>query len=198
MLNSVWIVLAMTIAAGNAGAECPPVLSKDANYLSALQSQDIRDGAVAGAPRALAIPQGKVTAVRLFATWCPYCKRDMKQLNDVLGTSLDQDKLDTLLVVFKSRLETEATLKKFMLEGLAQLGVKAQRFDFRHVQMTGAEMKAVKGADGSLLFPEFLGVPYALVFDKKGQLRFRGNFTADEKTIKQHYDMIQSLVNGSC
>lgn len=200
-VGMIGVLAAIVFGGFFAGAvECPPVISKDLEYLAPLPVKSIKDGVPQGdaATFDLKSKKGKVVVMRLFATWCPYCKEDLKVIEDTMKSLIDEDKIDVTLVVFKSRKETDETLKNFMAVGAQELGLRPASYDWVYSDVQTPAMKEVKDKKGHLLFPNYQGVPYALVFDSKGQLRYRGNFTESKETRKKHYEMIAALSKNQC
>lgn len=180
---------------------CPPVLPVDSKIFSELKIRGIGlNGKIepAKALRPLQPTKGKVTVMRLYGTWCPYCKQDIKSLNSRFANLVEGGKLDMVLVSFQSRKETDESIDLFLNHGVKELGVDKKNFRWVHSGIKSADVKALKNKKDEEVFPGFLGVPYGLVFDAKGRLRFQGHFTGEEATQNKHYDMINSLASGRC
>lgn len=180
---------------------CPPVVGTDLARYKQLEVQAVDSkGEITGkkTPLSLENHKGKVTVVRLYATWCPYCKKDLQDLNAKFHKLVSEDKLDIVLVSFLSRRETDESLKLFLSQGAQELGIETKNFKWYHSPVKSADVKAYEVKKGEALFPEFRGVPYGLVFDDKGQLRFQGHFTGDADMTNKHYKMIEALASGRC
>jgi len=105
--------------------------------------------------------QGRVLILNFWATWCPPCLEEMKELNqiyekygdtglEVVGIALDKDSLD-LVSPFVKENEIKYTILKGDQETLSRL-------------------------------KNFKGVPTTLVFDQKGEIRkkFDGSLEFEE------------------
>lgn len=180
---------------------CPPVLQADSKMLSELKVKSVAmNGKLTSneTPFNLESHKGKVTVFRLYGTWCPYCKRDIQSLNTKFGKLVKDKKLDMVLVSFQSRKESDESIELFLNHGAQELGVEKSNFRWLHSGLKGSDLKELRTKEKESLFPDFMGVPYGLVFDAKGRLRFRGHFTGEEKMQEKHYDMISSLATGKC
>ena len=180
---------------------CPPVLKADAKAYQALKVAAIsQKGEVSDKISGFSLDshKNKVTVVRLFATWCPYCKKDLQELNSKFTPLMKDKKLDVVLVSFFSRRENPETIELFMKNGAKELGVEKENFTWLHSNLKTPDVKALEAKKGEKLFPGMEGVPYGMVFDGKGRLRFQGHFTGEEAVQAKHYEMIESLASGKC
>ena len=200
------VVLGLVMGAGFPGGfaaaeTCPPVLKPDSKSYSALKVSSVsQKGQIAAKESAFSVAphKGKVTVVRLFATWCPYCKRDLEAMNSKFSPLLKDDKLEVMLVTFMSRKESPESIEMFMKDGAKELGIEKSKFHWLYSRLNSQAVKDLESPKGEKMFPGMQGVPYGMVFDAQGRLRFQGHFTDGEEALAKHYDMIQSLASGKC
>lgn len=200
-----WVKLSALLLLFISGAvyaeTCPPVLPVDSKIFGELKVRGIDlNGKIEPlkAMRPLQPTKGKVTVIRLYGTWCPYCKQDIQSLNSRFEPLVGEKKLDIVLVSFQSRKETDESIDLFLNHGVKELNVDKKNFRWAHSDIKSADVKSLKNNSDEDVFPGFLGVPYGLVFDDKGRLRFQGHFTGEESVRNKHYDMINSLASGRC
>lgn len=149
--------------------------------------------------------KNKVVIVRLIGTWCPFCKNDLIELyNRYLNTDLKSE-VEVILITNSSRRENQETVTGFRDMVRNNWGVSHP--EFFHLFFVPGKEGGLQGFErlaqwmdekGNLLFPEYRGVPYAMVFDRNGELRLRGTFTSSEQTIENHYQQISALIEGGC
>ncbi len=182
---------------------CPPELDFDLDDLKNLEAHPLDpNGRIRSAQKVdLSKLRGKVVVLRLMGTWCPYCKSDLLEISQRFLKQKESSEVELVLIANSSRRETEASVSAFRSKGSMQWGLHPDQFHFWFVgssenpELTGVQRLAqTTDKNGALLFPEYKGVPYGLVFDKKGKLRFRGLFTSSPESISAHYSSIEALV----
>jgi thiol-disulfide isomerase/thioredoxin len=165
--------------------------------------------------------KGKWVILDISATWCPYCKLDQiffsAQRNTLNEYSVNKKLWSKDVVQVHMNIEyqakgareqTQDSIRKFLSpESLAQdknlKGLNRSHMDsFLMSKMDREAIKTVTTKSGQLIFKDFQGYPYQMVFDPKGQLVFQGNFTsrlaADgddwSKPYRRHYKMLSRLI----
>lgn len=100
--------------------------------------------------------------ILFWTTWCPYCRRELKLLNDM---SLQMKK-----------------------EGTQILAVNVQEADYKvgnFIKNYGLTFKVLLDRDGSVASAyDILGIPTYVFIDKKGQRIFQDNFFTQEEYKK--------------
>lgn len=154
----------------------------------------------AGKPAPLwAAETKKVRVIRLMASWCPYCKNDLKALNDHVQTgTLKKDQVQIHLITYQNRKENLASVQKFAREISSRYKpFSNQNFTVSYWDKTSNDIEPTKNEQGALLFPEWAGVPYGVVIDCQDNVIFQGHFTNSAEQEAQHYAMI-AKAQDSC
>jgi thiol-disulfide isomerase/thioredoxin len=102
----------------------------------------------AGAPVKLSAFRGKVVLVTLWATWCPYCMKELPSLND-LQAQLGSDRFMVLTVGTDK--EGVSVIKKYLEE--KSLNLPAYADPKTHISLAMASH----------------GLPYSILLDKEGR-----------------------------
>lgn len=162
---------------------------------------------------------GRWVIVDLSATWCPYCKLDQyffashkNELSEHSTTTKlwESDVVQVHLIIeyqkeggfqqtqdiARSFLSTQALSRDTTLQGLNRTYIDTL---FVNTDDPKSFTRALD-KNGRALFEGFSGFPYQLVFNPKGELVFRGQFTeANEgedwsEPYKRHYQMLTNLI----
>ncbi|MGZ3721864.1 MAG: hypothetical protein ACXVA9_02965 [Bdellovibrionales bacterium] len=142
---------------------------------------------------------GKVVVMRIFATWCPYCKTDLlKMAQEFKSGKWNADKVNIFLLAYKNHSEDKASFDTFVKKTLHGLGIPREAIQIQYLDKTYAEALPMKNANGAPLFESWKGVPFGLVFGKDGRLAFRGHFTMSDIYEEDHYKFITELQNETC
>jgi len=100
--------------------------------------------------------------ILFWTTWCPYCRRELKLLNDM-----------------SAQLEKEGT--QILAVNVEEPGYKVSNF----IKNYGLGFKVLLDRDGSVASSYgILGVPTYVLIDKKGNKRFQENFLPLEEYKK--------------
>lgn len=165
--------------------------------------------------------KGKWVILDVSATWCPYCKLDqiffVSQKNTINEYTINkelwsQDVVQVHLNVESkapgARQQTKESILKFLQpQSIAKdknlKGLNRQNIDTLLLHDLDREgIKVAKAKNGQLLFKDFQGYPYQMVFNPKGKLVFQGNFTSKiegdgddwTKPYRRHYEMLTKLM----
>jgi hypothetical protein len=142
---------------------------------------------------------GKVVVMRIFATWCPFCKTDLGKISEHFKSGeWKPEQVNVFLLAYKNHSESKATYDKFVKEKLAELGLPSSSFQIHYIDHTYPELLNFKTAAGIPYFTGWNGVPFALLFGKDGRMAFRGHFTMSDKTESEQYKMITQLAGETC
>ena len=156
------------------------------------------------APLDLSGYRGRPVVVRLIGTWCPFCKADIGALYEQYRERFPGD-LEVVLIAFESRRDNAELTAAFRNWVANRLRVDSTRFrlffvpaDAQSGKSGFEQLRDAATADGAAIAPNFLGVPYALVYDPQGTLRLRGTFTTDDASRAPHYQVVRRLVDRIC
>lgn len=145
------------------------------------------------------VPKNKVAVMRIFATWCPYCKEDLTELGGHFRNGdFTPETVQVLLMSYKNPKETKATYDKFLRDTFTKFGIPSAATQIVFIDKDYAELSKSKSATGAPVFTGWQGVPFGLVFAKDGRLAFRGHFTTSPQFQDGHYDFIKELVKEKC
>jgi len=147
----------------------------------------------------LSVPKNKVVVMRIFASWCPYCKEDLAELGGFFknGTFTPQS-VHVLLMSYQNSRENKSTSDHFVREVFPKFGIPPQAVQIVHVDKNFGELIKSKSAAGQTMFAGWQGVPFGLVFGKDGRLAFRGHFTTSPQFQDGHYGFIHNLTKENC
>ena len=99
------------------------------------------------------IPKNKIVVMRIFATWCPYCKEDLAEMGKRFKSGeWSPDKIQVLLMSYSNRNEGKDTYDKFIRDAFPKTGIPSTASQVIYVTKDYKELYAVKGADGKPLF----------------------------------------------
>lgn len=165
--------------------------------------------------------KGKWVILDVSATWCPYCKLDQlffdAQKNTLNEYSVNQKLWDADVVQVHLNVEDKAkgprqqtwgVIRKFLEPKSIARDKNLKSVDRKLIDtylLAGMDREAVKIAKthlGELIFKNFKGYPYQMVFDPKGRLVFQGNFTSKTKAdgddwskpYRRHYEMLSKVM----
>lgn len=186
--------------------ECPQQLGGNLSELRIVQAQKVNSASGELGPlQELNLGQmlGKVVILRLVGTWCPFCKGDMVELSKRYLATDKRSRVEVVVVAPSSSRETEASIRRFVAESAQSLGVAVAHMNFWFVpsqidrNLNGFRVLVeTTDSSGNPLFPNVTGVPYSMVYDKRGQLRLRGTFTRSAELTAAHYSAIDSMIEG--
>lgn len=182
---------------------CPADLGVTFKDLASITAQKVDEKGVMSAPQSFDLSplKGKVVIFRLIGTWCPYCKNDLAYINQNYLKTAARDQVELVLLTNSSRRETAESVKSFRDLARQQRDVDPRQVHLWYIgdegEMNGVKRLAEwKQGSGELLFPDYRGVPYGMIFDRYGRLRFRGLFTGSTEVTAAHYAMVDSLTSG--
>lgn len=143
--------------------------------------------------------KNKIIVMRVFATWCPYCKDDLKQIGELFkkGTWKPED-VQIYLMSYKNKRENHDTYLEFIRSTFASFNIPVDAAQIVYVDKDFNELSKTKNIAGKVIFEGWQGVPYGLVFGKDGRLVFRGHFTQGPATQDAHYAFISKLTKETC
>ena len=142
---------------------------------------------------------GKITVVRLFATWCPYCKEDLEQISKRFQSGeWSESNVQVVLIAYNNRREDGESFRTWTKEALPGLKIPKDALNTMYSQKDAESIRALRGGDGKPLFKDWKGIPYGLVFGKDGRLVFRGHFTMSPQFQDGHYQLISELSRETC
>jgi hypothetical protein len=142
---------------------------------------------------------GKIVVLRLFATWCPFCKTDLNKIALEFKTKRwTAENVNLFLLAYQNHSETRETLAAFVKDKLAAFGIPREAVQVQFLDKPYAEAKELRSASGEPLFTGWKGIPYSLIFGKDGRLAFRGHFTLDDIYEQNHYRFVTELQKESC
>lgn len=142
---------------------------------------------------------GKINVMRVFATWCPYCKEDLKSIGEKFKSGeWKPETVQLLLMAYRNRHENKTTLDTFVKKDFRNFDIPLEAVQIVYVDRDFKELGLVTAKDGQPLLSGWEGVPFALVFGKDGRLAFRGHFTQSPVHQKEHYSLITRLTSESC
>lgn len=144
-------------------------------------------------------PKNKVAVVRVFATWCPYCKEDLTELGaHFRNGDYSTDTVNVLLMAYKNPRESKASFDKFVRETFNKFGIPFSAAQIVYIDKDFGELSKTKSASGEPIFTGWQGVPFGLIFGKDGRLAFRGHFTTSPQFQDGHYLFIKGLATEIC
>lgn len=134
----------------------------------------------------------RVHVIRLMATWCPYCKNDLKALNDHFQNgTFKKDQVKVHLVSYHNKRESKASVQKFAREINKRYTPFAQdSFSFSFWDKSAQDIEALQDAQGLKYFPNWQGVPYGIVIDCQDRVIFHGHFTNGPEQEAEQYALI--------
>lgn len=142
---------------------------------------------------------GKITVMRVFATWCPYCKEDLSEIGGHFRNGdFKNESVQVFLMAYKNPRETHAGFDKFMRESFPKFGIPKEAVQVLYIDKDYTELFKTKSASGEPVFTGWQGVPFGLVFGKDGRLAFRGHFTTSPQFQDGHYLFIKELAGETC
>lgn len=155
-----------------------------------IQKSDLTKLGITPTPR-------KITVVRMIGTWCPYCKNDLKQIDDnfTKGTWLP-DTVEVFLIAYRSPKENPDTYSEFQSGELSQVNTNA--IHAVYLDEAYDQLLKIQSHSGEPLLKGWKGVPFGLVFGKDGRLAFRGHFTMSLGFQNNHYKFITKLQKENC
>lgn len=145
-----------------------------------------------------AVPD-KVVVMRVFATWCPYCKEDLDRIGELFKAGTwKPNEIQIFLLAYSNHGEDRASFDEFVSKRLASFGIPREAVQLEYVDKTYTELVQEKTASGRVLFGGWRGVPFGLVFGKDGRLAFRGHFTMSVPVEDAHYAFVTTLAKETC
>ena len=142
---------------------------------------------------------GKIGVMRIFATWCPYCKEDLSALGGLFAKGqFTPENTQVYLLAFKNSRETKAGFDQFVKKVFPSFGIPQTSAQIIYVDKNFEELSKAASATGAPMFTGWQGMPFGLVFGKDGRLAFRGHFTTSPQFQDNHYDFITGLTKESC
>lgn len=142
---------------------------------------------------------GKIGVMRIFATWCPYCKEDLAALGGLFANKkLTPENTEVYLLAFKNSKETKSSFDVFVKKNFAAFGIPKSITQIVYVDKNFEELSKSASASGAPLFTGWQGMPFGLIFAKDGRLAFRGHFTTSPQFQDNHYDFIADLTKETC
>jgi thiol-disulfide isomerase/thioredoxin len=145
------------------------------------------------------VPKNKILVMRIFASWCPYCKEDLAEIGrHFRNGDYTPETVQVLLMSYKGSRENKATFDNFLRNSLPKFGIPSSAVQVVFVDKDHAELSKSKSASGEPLFTGWQGVPFGLIFGKDGRLAFRGHFTTSPQFQDGHYLFIKELTQESC
>ena len=145
------------------------------------------------------VPKNKIAVLRIFATWCPYCKEDFGELGGhYRNKNISPETVQVLLMSYKNRRESKATYDAFLRDTFPKFGIPSEAAQIVYVDKDFNELSRSKSAGGQAMFTGWQGVPFTLIFGKDGRLAYRGHFTNSPQLQDVHYDFIRKLSKEDC
>lgn len=137
--------------------------------------------------------------MRVFATWCPYCKDDLAAIGKRFKSGeWKAENVQLYLMTYKNKRENAQTYTAFIRDTFPQYGIPESAAQIVFVDKDFNELSKVKSASGKTMFEGWQGVPFGLVFGKDGRLAFRGHFTQGPPSQDAHYNFISGLSKENC
>ncbi len=135
----------------------------------------------------------KVHVIRLMATWCPYCKNDLKHINERFANgTFQKDKVKVHMLTYDNRKEKLNTVQSFMKKAPKEYApLNTEQFSVSFWDKTYNDISMMKDANGLPLFPAWAGVPFGVVIDCQDRVIFQGHFTESPEREAEQYEMIQ-------
>ncbi|MGE0529378.1 MAG: hypothetical protein AB7G93_05670 [Bdellovibrionales bacterium] len=145
------------------------------------------------------VSKSKVLVMRLFTTWCPYCKEDLEHIGRRFQNGTwTKEKIALVLVAYRNPREDRERIEVFKNERLATFGIPQESTQVIYIDKPYPELLAATNTKGHALFTGWKGVPFGLVFGKDGRLAFRGHFTSSLGFQENHYRFITELQDERC
>lgn len=137
--------------------------------------------------------QKKVRVIRLMATWCPYCKNDLKNLNDRFANgTYKKDKVQVHMITYDNRREKLNTVQTFMKKAPKEYApLNTEQFNVSFWDKTFNDISPMKSNNGLALFPGWSGVPFGVVIDCQDRVIFQGHFTESPEKELEQYKLIE-------
>lgn len=141
----------------------------------------------------------KVRVIRLMATWCPYCKNDLKNLNERFANgTFQKDKVQVHMITYDNRKEKINTVQAFMKKAPKEYApLNMDQMSVSFWDKTFNDISALKDAAGYPLFPAWAGVPFGVVIDCQDRVIFQGHFTESPEKENEQYELIKKA-QASC
>lgn len=144
-------------------------------------------------------PKDKVVVLRVFASWCPYCKEDFTELGKMFkAQKLTAENSQVILLGYHNRRETKTTFETFMKDTFPTFGIPASAIQAFYIDEDYASLSTRQTSSRKPIFAGWQGVPFTLVFAKDGRLAFRGHFTTSPPLQDSHYNFIHQLTSEIC
>ena len=148
---------------------------------------------------------GKTLVFLVSATWCGYCKYDLKKTMEWRKRSgWPKNDIAVVHMLASSKKQNLQNAEAFLAKPMVQnspLSLDGVDFYFSG-EANFSDLKRMKGPSGGLLFPGLSGTPYAIIFDKDGVARFRGHYTGRSRDhgtyYDEHYRYIGKVASGQC
>ena len=141
----------------------------------------------------------KILVTRIFGSWCPYCKADLKRMSELFAKGeWKPEDVHIYLIAYKNHSENKATFDKFVRDILPTYAFPKGTVDVVYKDDAYPQLAKLKTQTGKPLFEGWRGVPFALVFGKDQRLAFRGHFTVSPDDEDQHYKYIRQLQAETC
>lgn len=192
MLRILTIMLPVLISTSCVSSKIPGVIAEKCGSNSPVMASDMETFGFLPA-------KNKVVVMRVFATWCPYCKDDLKQIGELFkkGEWKPED-VQIYLMSYKNKRENHKTYLEFIRSTFPAFNIPLDAAQIVFVDKDYNELIKTKNISGKTIFEGWQGVPYGLVFGKDGRLVFRGHFTQGPSTQDAHYSFISKLTKETC
>lgn len=142
---------------------------------------------------------GKIVVVRIFASWCPYCKSDLYRMGSLFKSGAwSAQNVNVFLLAYRNHGEDGTSFADFVKNKFARTGIPREAVQIQYVDKDYTELAKSRSVAGAPLFEDWRGVPFALVFGKDGRLAFRGHFTMSDLSEDAHYKFISGLQHENC
>lgn len=144
-------------------------------------------------------PPEKILVTRIFGTWCPYCKADLRRMSELFAKGeWRAEDIHVLLIAYKNHSENKATFDKFVRDVLPTYAFPKGTIELVYKDEAYPQLTKLTNKNGKPLFEGWRGVPFAMVFGKDQRLVFRGHFTTSPDSEDQHYKHIRQLQTEIC
>jgi hypothetical protein len=142
---------------------------------------------------------GKIGVMRIFATWCPYCKEDLSEIGGHFRNGdYKAETVQVYLLAFKNSKESKGGFDQFVRKTFPLYGIPITSAQIVYVNKDFNALSQAKAASGAPLFTGWQGMPFGLIFGKDGRLAFRGHFTTSPQLQDNHYLFIKDLTKEAC
>lgn len=211
-----FLLVALTLLMFGPGAyatrtdyDCKKVENMRLEELAYISSQAMKVGNVietkVAAPFDIAPYKGKTVVFLVSATWCGYCKYDIYKLGEWRKKeNWPKDDIAFIHMIVPSSRQDLVTAEAF----LADPKIQGERLhldgtDFYYSATADfKDFEAMQTSKGDTFFPNLRGTPYAIIFDKNGDARFRGHYTYGDGDhsayYDEHFDFIGKVAKGEC